>query len=394
MIGRPGRFVPGKSLPGAVFWRWEPPVPYVQRPVLGSSVFLYASQDDAEGGANWGGSGVLVGIWSQANPSRVHLYAVTNHHIANSFPVVRLVNKAGDPYVLPGTQSDWDPPHPDGDDIAIRPLGALPGHEYWFIPDGLLLSEADLNPEEFPDQISPGDDCVMVGRHINRELRQFDRPVVRFGNLAMLPELIYQDERAFDQESFLVDMRSHSGFSGSPVFVYYEDLGWRLLSPGPELPPAREYPPIDKSLSYEDAVKEIDRRYDERKQEIEAHSEAHNERIAGREMSGLMGKTWLLGINWGHLPTWHDVYDANKEYFGRMKASTGMAAVVPAWKLRDLLNEKEVATARDKAEKKLSEIDEGAAVLDASKPDEFAEFEDLARKVPKRELDEKRKEND
>ncbi len=50
--------------------------------------------------------------------------------------------------------------------------------------------------------------------------------------------------------------------------------------------------------------------------------------------------------------------------------------------------------ARDKTESELSEKDEGASVLDASKPDEFARFEDLTRnlvRVPKRELDEKRK---
>jgi len=54
----------------------------------------------------------------------------------------------------------------------------------------------------------------MVGRYINQELRQFDRPVARFGNLAMLPEPIHQRERSFEQESFLVDMRSQAGFSG------------------------------------------------------------------------------------------------------------------------------------------------------------------------------------
>jgi hypothetical protein len=73
-----------------------------------------------------------------------------------------------------------------------------------------------------------------------------------------------------------------------------------------------------------------------------------------------------------------------------------MAAVVPAWKLRDLLNEKGMKMARDKAEKQLAEQQaaEGAAALDAGKADEFAQVEDLTRKlvrVPKQELAEKRK---
>ena len=193
-------------------------MPFVFSGLLGSSIFLYGSERDAGEGANWGGSGVLVGIQSEANPSRTHLYAVSNDHVIHTCPVIRLVRVDGDPYVLPGTDADWCS-HPDGDDIAIRSLGAVASREYWWVPDDLLLSQADLDPEDRPYQIGPGDECLMVGRYINRELRQFDRPVVRFGNLAMLSEQVYLDNRSFDQESFLVDMRSHAGFSGSPVFV-------------------------------------------------------------------------------------------------------------------------------------------------------------------------------
>jgi hypothetical protein len=375
MMGRPGRFVPGEPLPGAVYWKWEPPVPFVFPGVLGSSIFLYGSESDASDGANWGGSGFLVGIPSQANPSRTHLYAVTNDHVADACPVVRLGKTDGTPYVLPGTQSDWEP-HRDGDDIAIRPLGAVPAHEYYWVAQDLLLSQADLHPEDRPYQIGPGDDCFMVGRYINQESRQFDRPVVRFGNLASLPELVYQDERSFDQESFLVDMRSHAGFSGSPVFVYYETLGWRFL------PPLADVGEID---DFEDT--------EERLRVAEARAEALKQQTAGRDTSGVLGRRWLLGIEWGHLPIWDDVFDGNRKV-GRMRVSTGMAGVVPAWKLTDLLNEKGIKMARDKAEKQLAEKDEGAAVLDTSTPEEFAEFEELTRKlvqVPKRELDEKRK---
>lgn len=53
------------------------------------------------------------------------------------------------------------------------------------------------------------------------------------------------------------------------------------------------------------------------------------------------------------LPVWNDVFDGNRQ-IGRMRVSTGIAAVVPAWKLRDLLNEKGVMMARDKAEEQLA----------------------------------------
>jgi hypothetical protein len=364
-MGIPGRLVCARGLPGALLWKWEPPVPFVHPSLLGSSIFLYGSEDDARAGANWGGSGVLVGIRSKANPSRTHLYAVTNDHVVTQAgcTVVRLVKRDGEPYVLP--DGEWVP-HPDGDDLAIRPLGAVADNEYWYVNAGLLLMPRDLGPKA----VGPGDDCLMVGRYINQEFEQFDRPVVRFGNLAMLPELVHQRERSFDQESFLVDMRSHAGFSGSPVFVYYEDLGWR------DLPELVEPPKTG------DAFKDL-----------QAETEALKERVAGRHLSGVMGKHWLLGIEWGHLPVWGDVHDGTGP-FARMQVSSGMAGVVPAWKLVELLFQKGVEMARDKAEEQLSEKDEGAAVLDASEPDEFAQFEDLTRKlvqVPKRELDEKRR---
>lgn len=379
MMGRrSGRLIRGQSLPGAVLWKWEPAVPHILPSFLGSSIFLYASKRDATEGANWGGSGVFVGIESAANPSRVHLYAVTNDHVARSCPVVRLVDRHGDAYVLDGAWSDWEP-HPRGDDIALRPLGALPAADYWYVSHEKLVTRADVDL----DDVALGDDCLMVGRYINRELRQFDRPAVRFGNLALLPELILQDQRAFEQESFLVDMRSHAGFSGSPVFVYYEEPGWRNLAymrPAP-VPPPEPSPDAD--------IEDLEEHLEANR----AYGEALSERVADRDLSGIMGKAWLLGLDWGHLPVWDDVFDGNVK-IGRMRVSTGMAGVVPAWKLRDLLDTKEVEMARDQAEKQLAEQDEAAVVLDTSQPDEFAEFEDLTKKlvqVPKRELDEKRK---
>lgn len=364
-MGRPGRLAPGTSLPGAVFWKWEPPMPFVQPGLLGTSIFLYASECDARDGANWGGSGFLLGFPSRANPSRTHLYAVSNDHVIHACPVIRLVKVNGDPYVLPGTDRDWLP-HPDGDDIAIRSLGAVAGGQFWCLGSDLILGHADIDKEH----IGPGDDCLMIGRYINQEHRQFDRPVVRFGNLAMMPEHIYQPERSFEQESFLVDMRSQSGFSGSPVFVYFEESGWRFL------PPLADVPKTDDAVA-----------------DAEARVKALEQRVDGRNLSGVMGRMWLLGIDWGHLPVSDDVFDGKRK-IGRMRVSTGMAGVVPAWKLLDLLYEEGMEMARDKTEEQLSEHDEGAAVLDTKEVDEFAEFEDLTRtlvQVPKRELDEKRK---
>ncbi len=172
----------------------------------------------------------------------------------------------------------------------------------------------------------------MVGRYINQEHRQFDRPVARFGNLAMLPEPIHQRERSFEQESFLVDMRSQAGFSGSPVFVYYEEPGWRFLPPLEEPP---EPPELPESAEPAERINHAN----ERVEWSAARTKALQERPVGHHVSGVVSKTWLLGIDWGHLPVWDDVFDLHGRAGGRMRVDSGMAAVVPAWKLIELLNE-------------------------------------------------------
>jgi hypothetical protein len=172
--------------------------------------------------------------------------------------------------------------------------------------------------------IGAGDECLMIGRYINRDLQQLDRPVVRFGNLALSPpEPFYQDDRTFNQDSFLVDLRSQAGFSGSPVLIYYEEQGWRGSRPHPELG------------------------------------------ISAGNASAEIGKTWLLGINWGHIPIWTDIRQ-DQQVIGKVAVSGGLAGVVPAWKLADLLYTEERDMERKKAWEEVRQRaqSEGAAALD------------------------------
>jgi hypothetical protein len=210
--------------------------------------------------------------------------------------------------IFDGRDSDWIE-HPDGDDVAIRPLGALPEREYLYLEPPGLLTEAEL--QGFG--VGPGDDCVMVGRYINHKGEQLDRPVARFGNLAMMPAPAWQPERSFDQLSFLVDMRSHAGFSGSPVFVYYQSIG-----------PRGSYEPGDAPPGYD---------------------------LLEQEWSGVIAKMWLLGIDWGHLPVWDEVVDEHKQKIGRVCTNSGIAGVVPAWKLARLLEDQR--RAREESEREL-----------------------------------------
>jgi hypothetical protein len=182
----------------------------------------------------------------------------------------------------------------------------------------------------------------------------------------MLPEPIRQRHRARDQESFLVDMRSHPGFSGSPVIVYYEEPGWRNVPPPP--PDIPDDP--------------------------QAYAKWQVDRLAERDMSGMMGRQWLLGIDWGQLPVAEDVYDSAEQKLGQ-RPSSGMAAVVPAWKIRDVVEAFEMTRQKDEEQLRANEEFAGELHTETPDEDEFGRFEDLTRKLvntPKTESDEKPKE--
>lgn len=309
--------------------RWHPPVPYVNPAFLATSVFFYVGQGAAESGDPRGGSGFLVGLSDEDDPNGwVHLYAVTNDHVRVGAPFARLQNGLGDRTIEGGPDGAWHA-HPEGDDVALLYLGFRP-RQYSYFPARMLVSRGDIVGR----RISSGDNCMMIGRYVGPDSLQFDEPVLRFGNIGLCPPgTIWQGDRQFDQESFLVDMRSHGGYSGSPVVVYTGDMGFR---PGAVIAAA--------------------------------------------------GPTWLLGVDWGHLHFPVDLlqYDSrdhgSRETIGTVQAGTGMAAVVPGWKVTEVLELEECVEERTASERqrKSHKAAEGA-VMDSVDSEEEATSIDKTR---------------
>lgn len=56
---------------------------------------LYRSVEEAEGGQEYGGAGFLVSVPWETRPIAIHMYAVTNYHvaIADGASVIRLNTK-------------------------------------------------------------------------------------------------------------------------------------------------------------------------------------------------------------------------------------------------------------------------------------------------------------
>lgn len=313
-MDRVGRFETRYSSLGHPYSVWEPGVPRVNDDILDCVIYLYPSVADADVGRHIGGSGFLVGIPAKTVPGNF-IYAVTNRHvIEGGSACIRLNTMTGAKDTRDYDERHWTF-HPDGDDLAVCTMPAMEAsiYKYRHVPSEILLTKeraTELN-------IGPGDDVNVVGRFINHEGRQRNLPTMRFGNIAQMPWEPIQQIRVsgepFDQESWLVEARSIGGYSGSPVFVEINPL-W--------------------------------------------------DRLNGYKME--RGWRYLLGVDWGHINSWEPVRTPNDPHpIFRVRGNTGMMAVVPSWKLIDLLNLPALVERRAKDEELVkAKMGEAAASMD------------------------------
>ena len=286
-------------------------MPKIRDSFLDAVAFLYFSRTDAEFGRGAGGSGFIVGIPS---PSRdlVHLYVVTNQHVAAKCSVVRLTSTDRTTVIR-----EVDGPalwiYPSGnDDLAAWHMGTqIPGRDEF----SYVLLEHYAVGQIHP--YGPGDECFMLGRFVTKDGLLRNEPSARFGNISMLPG--EQIERRPDVwvDAFLVETRSQAGYSGSPVFVYRKDI-------------VVEWPVRDVS-AYKQGVRTI--------------------QLETQEQYDIK----LLGVDFAHLPNRARVGQSAQRWVeqhprlptdARVELGSGMLAVVPAWKLVEMLNRPDVAESR------------------------------------------------
>lgn len=392
-----GRWVTLTSARGYPFRVWRQyrhrRMPLIDQGFLDSSIYLYDSKQSAQSGEKFGGSGCLVSVlspplmrtydipqpyrnhrrWTTYGADRVslfppHIYAVTNKHVArhsrNPFPVIRLNTIDGKTDILALTPDDWIP-HPDGDDLAIAPIDFPPDNlDYFPIDSELFLTRENLYGGKPSDNfvVGAGDDTFMVGRFTNHAGEQRNTPSLRFGSVAMLPfEKVKLDKEANNhmQEAFLVETRSISGYSGSPVFVYQPSIS------------EAEIPLPDDGYDYP------------------------TNWIAS--ISDLMGSVRFLGIDCAHVRKYEKVI--NRMYVEhpngwQVETNTGMAIVIPAWRLMTLLNKPELVMQRKEKDAKYgakpeAEDDEETPRLDVEVPETFTKesYQDALRRASRKVAD-------
>lgn len=301
-------------------------MPRIEQRYLDASIYLYASKQSAEDGENFGGSGCLVSVEStpvaqfDGRKTKIlvdyplHVYAVTNKHVARGgFPVIRLNTIDGEHDVLELGHHDWIP-HPDGDDLAVAPI-ELGDSRFHYFPIGLHMFVSQPGSFQY---IGAGDETFMVGRFTTHGGKQRNTPTLRFGNIAMLPFEKVKLHDGFMQEAFLVETRSISGYSGSPVFVYRPKK--TTISQQINDPYAFS--------SYESMISRLG----------EAES-----------ITDLVGHLYLLGIDCGHVPSFKRVVNGAgtpHPQGWKVESNTGMAIVIPAWRLEEFLQRPELTMKR------------------------------------------------
>lgn len=307
--------------------------------IVQCSIYLYSSRDAANEGSASGGSGFLVHVPSKANPGYVHLYAVTNRHVVrNNGVVLRLNQKDGGFSTISTKQDEWFE-HPDGDDVAVLPIDLGETFKCWSVGSDVFITQKIIDTY----RIGLGDEAFLVGRLISHDGKQKNAPVVRFGNVSPMAdptEPIQCEGR--EQEGFLVECRSLSGFSGSPVFVM-----------------------TSQTYYGEDAERIARHRVGGAGPGDQAEAQATQSRFVSFTLT--KAGPWLLGVDWGHIQLSESVYDNGEKTKNlRVDANTGIACVLPAWRIMDLLNRADLVKQRDCDDSKLARqrTAEGTAIND------------------------------
>ncbi|HYT37790.1 MAG TPA: hypothetical protein VEL49_11495 [Ktedonobacteraceae bacterium] len=186
-----------------------------------------------------------------------YVYLVTAKHVAENFPENTYVMRFNpQPYVraLEGYEhKDMEMKkinrwyiHPDDAtvDIAVAPLASLSPRliAHRTVPESMFFlhnndaitythEEAQtalhnalmgqfnsIQPEKQPN-ISIGDETYTVGLYSLVPGRNDNVPVIRVGNIAMMPGEPIKCADNIERELYLIEMRSIAGLSGSPVFA-------------------------------------------------------------------------------------------------------------------------------------------------------------------------------
>lgn len=175
------------------------------------------------------GTAFFVGVKNRKNSERSYVYLVTAKHVLQSIDkawlpkiMLRLNTKHGEaemvevPVLLSGDNKTVFL-HPDlSVDIAVIPVLPDPSKfDFKILPEDMITTDKD-----FKDlKITEGSEVFFTGLFSPYVGTRRNYPVVRFGRVSLITE---EKIKFVDQEAqlYLIESGSYGGNSGSPVFFY------------------------------------------------------------------------------------------------------------------------------------------------------------------------------
>lgn len=208
-------------------------MPHIEQEIA-NCVFYALGPNPKTGEIEIGGTGFFVSRPSQSLTGLSHYYAVTNQHVYANYPIIRVNTSDGSTRPIETDQIDWEV-KAQFDDLAVYDITDLiefDKDQISAVPEaGFLIAQQSY--------FGMGDEVFMVGLFVNEPGTSRNYPKARFGNISAIAdegERIEQPNRV-RRPTHIADMRSRTGFSGSPVFVFdaphhiWVDDRWTLRLP-------------------------------------------------------------------------------------------------------------------------------------------------------------------
>jgi len=249
------------------------------------------------------GTGFFTSVPSSI-PERIHVYLATAKHVIKKIEATSIDNKIS----IRINQRDNKPskliysdltgwkyhPSESNIDVAVLPWAPDPSvYDFRSVPSEMAVTQEVITKEG----IGCGDEVFLTGLFGSHYGKQRNLPIIRIGNIATMPEEKVVTKEMGEIEAYLIEARSIGGLSGSPVFVHISSLRNGALRLGGE--------PI-----------------------------------------------YWLGMVHGHydLPELDSLDVTSEDNLVNLIINMGVAIVVPSTKILEVLNQRELSEARDKAD--------------------------------------------
>lgn len=242
----------------------------------------------------------FVGV--PVNTEVTQIYAVTARHVIENIhtntPIhIRVNNFDGSIEYLEANKGNWVLSYET--DVAVISFEKKSNHKLQDIPYKMLATDTIIKKEK----TGIGDEIFFVGLFSEHYGQEHNLPVVRFGNISLMPaeklSVRVAEESIIQVYGYLVEAMSWPGHSGSPVFIYY---------------------PFDREPG-------ISR--------VAVYPLSQPDPLSGTEQFK------LLGLVCAHYPIEQEVKMSDtipEEQKGRIYEQAGMAVVIPAQGIIDTLN--------------------------------------------------------